>query len=162
MGIFENTPPKWDAKGTEPSADLQTNGFTAGYKPPAAYFNFLFNKITACITELQAFLKGVEPDTYATKSTKQSIVIMWGNWTKSDVAPFEQTHIVAVGEDISTKNIEVILPESITAEEVAAYQSAQILNAKALYDGYNTKITLYCYGTQPTINLNATVIIRGD
>lgn len=50
---FDNIPPKWDAQGTEPSADLQTSGFKAGYKPPAAFFNYLFNKITACIKELQ-------------------------------------------------------------------------------------------------------------
>lgn len=50
---FTNTPPKWDAQGAEPSADLQTNGFSAGYKPPAQYFNYLFNKYTACIKELQ-------------------------------------------------------------------------------------------------------------
>lgn len=50
---FTNTPPKWDAQGAEPSADLQANGFSAGYKPPAQYFNYLFNKYTACIKELQ-------------------------------------------------------------------------------------------------------------
>lgn len=50
---FKNTPPKWDAAGTEPSAELQEKGFTAGYKPPAPYFNWLFNKTTACLKELQ-------------------------------------------------------------------------------------------------------------
>lgn len=51
---FDIIPPKWDAEGIEPSADLQTKGFLAGYKPPAAYFNYLFNRIVACIKELQA------------------------------------------------------------------------------------------------------------
>lgn len=51
--VFSNTPPKWDAAGAEPSADLQTSGFTAGYKPPAAYFNYLFNQYTKCIAEIQ-------------------------------------------------------------------------------------------------------------
>lgn len=53
---FENKAPKWDATGAEPSADLQANGFSAGYKPPAAYFNYLFNAYTKCINELQAIL----------------------------------------------------------------------------------------------------------
>lgn len=60
---FNNIPPKWDATGTEPSADLQTSGFKAGYKPPAAYFNYLINKITACLKELQSKLKGHAEDT---------------------------------------------------------------------------------------------------
>lgn len=54
------TPPKWDAAGAEPSNDLQTNGFAAGYKPPAAYFNYLFNRYTACIKEIQDILKNME------------------------------------------------------------------------------------------------------
>ena len=50
---FENIPPKWDAAGTEPSEELKTTGFTAGYKPPAAYFNYLFNRIVAAVKEVQ-------------------------------------------------------------------------------------------------------------
>lgn len=65
---YTNKPPKWDAAGTEPSADLQANGFTAGYKPPAAYFNYLFHAYTECIKELQAkagtqIAAGVEANT---------------------------------------------------------------------------------------------------
>lgn len=57
---IKNTPPKWDAAGTEPSTDLQANGFVAGYKPPASYFNFLFNRYTACISEMQNILKEMD------------------------------------------------------------------------------------------------------
>ena len=32
----------WRASGTEPPEALKESGFTAGYKPPAAYFNWLF------------------------------------------------------------------------------------------------------------------------
>lgn len=55
-----NKPPKWDAVGTEPSEELQANGFQAGYKPPAAYFNYLFNRYTACIEEMQRILKEMD------------------------------------------------------------------------------------------------------
>ena len=54
---FMNIPPKWDEQGTEPSTELQENGFTAGYKPPAAYFNYLFHRITECLKELQTKTK---------------------------------------------------------------------------------------------------------
>ncbi len=56
---FDNLPPKWDAEGTEPTTELQEKGFVAGYKPPAAYFNYLFNKIIKCLKELQTKLSGV-------------------------------------------------------------------------------------------------------
>lgn len=54
---FKNKAPKWDAAGAEPTPELQTSGFVAGYKPPASYFNYLFYTYTKCINELQAFLK---------------------------------------------------------------------------------------------------------
>ena len=37
--------PEWENEGVEPSANLKENGFVAGYKPPAAVFNWLFNKL---------------------------------------------------------------------------------------------------------------------
>ena len=53
---FTNKAPTWNAEGVEPSTELQTNGFVAGYKPPAAYFNYLFNRYTACIKEAQEII----------------------------------------------------------------------------------------------------------
>lgn len=53
---YENLPPDWENKGTEPT-DLKTNGFYAGYKPPAAYFNWFFNRVSVCLKELQTKFK---------------------------------------------------------------------------------------------------------
>lgn len=50
---FEYTSPNWKAGGVEPTDSLKQQGFKAGDKPPAAYFNWLFSRISACITELQ-------------------------------------------------------------------------------------------------------------
>lgn len=50
---FEHTPVNWENKGTEPTAAIKQSGFTAGYKPPAAYHNFLFANHSDCIEELQ-------------------------------------------------------------------------------------------------------------
>ena len=47
------TPPLWTNEGTAPSETLKTNGFQAGYKPPAPIFNYMFNKYGICLTELQ-------------------------------------------------------------------------------------------------------------
>lgn len=68
---FTKTPPKWDNAGQEPSLDLQTNGFTAGYKPPAPYFNYLFHQNTECLKELQE--KAVEKESANAEFAKRNI-----------------------------------------------------------------------------------------
>ena len=51
--VFTNTPPDWKANGVEPTTELKKKGFVAGYKPPAAYFNWFWKKTSDCISELQ-------------------------------------------------------------------------------------------------------------
>ena len=53
MATTFTAPPLWTNKGTAPSETLKTNGFQAGYKPPAPIFNYMFNKYGICLTELQ-------------------------------------------------------------------------------------------------------------
>lgn len=50
---FTNTSPNWNKTGTEPPSSMKTNGFKAGYKPPAGYFNWFWTKVSKCITEIQ-------------------------------------------------------------------------------------------------------------
>ena len=50
---FEKNVPQWNAPGTEPPSSLKTSGFTAGYKPPAAYFNWFWYCVSQCLAELQ-------------------------------------------------------------------------------------------------------------
>lgn len=59
---FEKNVPEWNAKGTEPPESLKTTGFEAGYKPPAAFFNWFWNRVSACLKEIQAKLKGHAED----------------------------------------------------------------------------------------------------
>lgn len=60
MAKFTNTPPDWTAEGTAPPNSLKTSGFVAGYKPPAAYFNWFWTKVSKCIAELQTKLGTAE------------------------------------------------------------------------------------------------------
>ena len=57
MATTFTAPPLWTNKGTAPSETLKTNGFQAGYKPPAPIFNYMFNKYGICLTELQTELE---------------------------------------------------------------------------------------------------------
>ena len=51
---FTNQPPDWEVQGVEPPEELRkTKGWLAGYKPPASYFNWFFNKCYLCLKELQ-------------------------------------------------------------------------------------------------------------
>ena len=58
---FKNKPPEWLVEGTEPPEELrQKNGWLAGYKPPASYFNWFWNLCYLCLTELQEKLTSLE------------------------------------------------------------------------------------------------------
>lgn len=57
---FEKQPIIWQNKGTEPTTQIKESGFTAGYKPPAAYHNFLFALLLDCIKEIQNNLSDEE------------------------------------------------------------------------------------------------------
>jgi hypothetical protein len=59
---FEKTVPSWPATGTEPPSSLKTSGFQAGYKPPAPYFNWFWNRSSECLTELQTKLSAHETE----------------------------------------------------------------------------------------------------
>ena len=57
---FEKQPISWENKGTEPTEDIKQSGFTVGYKPPAAYHNYLFANHSDCIAEMQKKLGSVD------------------------------------------------------------------------------------------------------
>lgn len=50
--IFEKKIPAWKSAGAEPPEELKKEGFKAGYKPPAAYFNWFFYGVSECLKEL--------------------------------------------------------------------------------------------------------------
>lgn len=80
---FEKKVPEWSAQGTEPPSSLKTSGFQSGYKPPAAYFNWFWNRVSACLTELQAKVKQLRtvPDGGTGKSTFTAGNYLVGNGT---------------------------------------------------------------------------------
>lgn len=82
---FEKTPPTWNAEGSEPPSSLKTSGFQSGYKPPAAYFNWFWNKVSACLTELQTKLSNVDNTKDADKSVKYASTSGSANKTKGSM-----------------------------------------------------------------------------
>lgn len=55
---FKKNVPEWRAEGTEPPESLKDSGFQVGYKPPAPYFNWFWNRVSACLTEIREKLSG--------------------------------------------------------------------------------------------------------
>ena len=90
----------------------------------------------------------------ANKPIVVSATILATGWT-GDSLPYTNTLAV---EGVTESNVvDVSLPDILTADEIAAYQEAQILNGSQT-DG---SITLNAWGIVPLIDLPVTVIIRG-
>ena len=46
------TAPDWSANGVDPPPALKSQGFLSGYKPPAAYFNWFWTKVSVLLSQL--------------------------------------------------------------------------------------------------------------
>lgn len=58
--MAEQQLPVWNNRGIEPPANLQQDGWQPGVKPPAQYFDWLFNRAYKCLEELQAITETLE------------------------------------------------------------------------------------------------------
>lgn len=89
--MFNEQPPKWDAPGVEPPENKKVAGYQPQEKPPADWFNWIFNRIYKVLQELQAHKHtGATGDadkldgTSLTNGAANDIVI--GNRTVDDTA----------------------------------------------------------------------------
>ena len=53
MSVFSQIMPQWDNAGSDPGSTKKTNGWLVSEKPPAQWFNWLFNRIYNCISEIR-------------------------------------------------------------------------------------------------------------
>ena len=167
---FTNKPIKWTNEGTAPSEDLKTNGFQAGYKPPAAVFNNQWHTTGECIDELQTKLSGVD-DKKVDKVTGKSLIdenvsnalSLDGNYIKSNKG-VEITNgsiyvsdvngdVVSLKYDENAQQTELhILSEK--ADETSVVNRFNNLPIKSL-QGQKVKPTS---GTEVTADTGATII----
>lgn len=59
---FQYQAPSWENEGQTPPQELIQNGFTAGYKPPASFFNWFWYTVSKCIGELQGGFQNFETE----------------------------------------------------------------------------------------------------
>lgn len=68
---FTNSPPEWQNSGEEPSQGFKESGFNPGYKPPAAYFNWFWSKVSKCLSEIQNKMLGQKRVTELPSMTRE-------------------------------------------------------------------------------------------
>ena len=69
---YDDQVPTWTNEGTEPASSVKTEGFKAGYKPPAAYFNWFWSHVLKWIADLRTKLSSLHTQvgTLETKVTE--------------------------------------------------------------------------------------------
>lgn len=56
---FSVDTPTWSATGKEPKESLKRTGFTAGFKPPAAYFNWFWYRVCRNLAEIKSKISDI-------------------------------------------------------------------------------------------------------
>lgn len=99
--MAEQQLPVWNSEGIEPPANLQIDGWQPGVKPPAQYFDWLFNRAYKCLEELQAITEALETnkangDDLTTLDNK--VTQHLADYTKSPVTYNLSTPVGLIGE----------------------------------------------------------------
>jgi hypothetical protein len=119
MATTFTAPPSWSNVGVAPSETLKTNGFQAGYKPPAPVFNYMFNKYGICIDELQ---KG-KADTSHTHAMSNITGLEAALNGKASVSHLHAEYEKKTGKSL---RMQTVYPES--GKSVRAGPGAEIFN----------------------------------
>ena len=137
---------RWDNK-----ADKVNTG-TASVSGTTKLYNTTGDNSDGAITQmaLTALL-----DEKTSKSTVSNVIVSGSGWNGDDI-PYTQT--VSVVGVTQSNMVEVTIPGSITNEQLTELVNAQVNKVDQSTDA----ITLYSYGTKPSINIPITVVIRGD
>lgn len=120
---FINTLPEWKNEGAAPQEELLESGFQAGYKPPAAIFNWFWSLAARCITELQNNLKAHSE----TLETHRAIFF-------GDTEPEETNYLWFAPYDTETATNYIVL-------NAAAYTDTEDKLHAELYTVDNSEIT---------------------
>lgn len=139
---FANSPPRWNNEGIEPPQEQIEKGFSAGYKPPAAYFNWFWHTTSNCVAELQDRIGST-----AVEATIEASGWTDGAYTFSDDAIKRAEQVV-----------ELVPAPTITMEQLEQLQLANIVGVSQDVGS----VTFKAFGTVPTIDVPVVFVVRGD
>ncbi|WP_346235742.1 hypothetical protein MKY04_09375 [Lysinibacillus telephonicus] len=111
--------PKWQAIGTEPTIELQTNGWQPGMKPSAQHMNWLFNRAYKCLEDLQ----NNKADLTALSTLSQTVSIIENQLSNE---PPVQSTLVRGEQTLTT--------EHDSTARVTAFEGDTIVNLAPLFD----------------------------
>ena len=169
---FINTPQRWENQGVKPTDELAKEGFKAGYKPPAAYFNYLFHNYYECLNELQEAVSNGTSDadledlkkkittleeTKANKPKTLNVTIPLASWTGSS-APYTATITVNALTGATTEYVEVFVPFEATTQQKTAWAEAGVASG----DNKAKQLILEALGDKPGIDIPITLIVREE
>lgn len=86
--------PAWNNTGVEPSDDIKQNGFTRGYRPPAEYFNWFFNRTSVALSEITSPTK-LEVGFECEATGENTVALGYQSKAKSDYSYAEGYKTVA-------------------------------------------------------------------
>ncbi|MFT9496389.1 MAG: hypothetical protein ACH0QC_15425, partial [Anaerosolibacter sp.] len=69
---FNEQLPEWNAAGTEPPQQKKDEGWLPTEKPPASFFNWLFNRIFKCIEEIRTLFNGLAGEGRTNETVKEN------------------------------------------------------------------------------------------
>lgn len=111
----------------------------------------------AARTALGAAAEGHEHEDLASKSSKVAATLAAASWSGT-AAPY--TYAVTIsGHANTTDLVELMVGDDMTAAQVLALQAANIVRAEWTA---NTTLTLYAYGTKPTVDAPVNIVVRKD
>ncbi|KAA0766391.1 hypothetical protein [Bacillus sp. SH5-2] len=120
MVNFVKQLPEWKSKGVEPPTDLKDTGWKAAQRPPAAYFDWFFNRTYEALKELQegAAQKVTLGDLLTLKTLSKDTIVAAINEIKTqldkDLSPSRDgVNVILkdVGAYFTTDNVEAALQQ---------------------------------------------------
>ena len=139
---FDNETPEWENTGTEPPTELKEGGFLAGYRPPANYFNWFFNRIYKAVQEIKDKITNNEigGDVYFIEDT-----------SSSSEEPEIEPAVLSLIQDVDTKvdsDMETVTTEIGNIDSLTTTDKDTVVSAvNSLEDGkvdYTDSLVVQC------------------
>jgi hypothetical protein len=141
MSLFLEDLPIWDNTGIEPDNTKKTDGWEVGEKPPAEYFNWLFNRIYKCLDEIQSKIHLAASDT-GTANAYAITLTGITDWSEVVGVPII-IYAANANTGASTLQINSLTTKSMVKQGNGALAKNDILANSiitAIYDGTNVHI----------------------
>ena len=153
---FENKAPDWSAQGTEPPASLKAKGFEAGYKPPAAYFNWFWYVVSKCLAELQSKLSTISESVRSviTGGTGKNAVTAGSYLVGNGTEPMNEKTPAEVLAHIGAAPKNAAIPTVPATSEDGIIYTATVDGVTELYNGLIITIIPSMNSASTAIKLN--------